>query len=621
VSGQGGADDSRSRVIAATDIVELIGQTVSLKKRGRDFVGLCPFHQEKTPSFHVSPARQFFHCYGCKAGGTAIDFVMKRDRVEFLDALRTLAARANIELPRYGVSKEKTSERQQLLDANSAACAFFEKLLQHTEIGKPAREYLQQRGINRDSIKQFQIGFAPMGWDGLLKSEVARKFPLPVLAKAGLAKEKSDDRGNVVSHYDTFRNRLMFPIRDEGSRIIAFGGRVMPGSEDPAKYLNSPETPLFSKSRSIFGLDLARQRIVETRSVAVVEGYTDVVMAHQFGVSNVVSVLGTALTEQHVGILRRFADRIVLLFDADVAGDAAVERAVSLFMTQPIDIAIATMPPDVDPDEFLLKEGAEALEKVFSEASDVLTFKWKQLDRKFNHGANGLSDRQSVVNEYLKTFASARELALRGELGGKIDPLRWGFMLTRLSRLIEIPTAELNRMFDIRKTAAESAKKTQVEPGDVAPVQRRLLTAQDRAERNILGVLLIEPARWHDVQQRVQVQEFTNETRRQLAELYWQVQQDEGEPVFSQFLAQVTDPALTELAIELVEETEELPDVETAFADATHFLADARRLREEQKLTAQLCRTDEKLAEQDEIALLKGLQKFVPTGTAQPRIR
>src|SRR6185295_16320027 len=191
-----------------------------------------------------------------------------------------------------------------------------------------------------------------------------------------------------------------FPIRDESARIIAFGGRVMPGSEDPAKYLNSPETPLFSKSRSIFGLDLARQKIVETRTVAVVEGYTDVVMAHQYGATNVVSVLGTAMTEPHVVVLRRFADKIVLLFDADTAGDLAVNRAVELFLTQPVEIAIASMPDGVDPDEYLMQHGVDAFERLLTEAQDALAYKWKQLVREFE-AKDDLTGQQKAIQRYL----------------------------------------------------------------------------------------------------------------------------------------------------------------------------------------------------------------------------
>src|SRR5215211_4238167 len=356
--------DYKALVLQAVDIVQLIGQSVALKRRGKDYVGLCPFHSEKTPSFHVSPTKQFFRCYGCKAGGNAIDFVMQRDRVSFIESLRALGEQAGIEMPKYGVSKEKVGERQVLLEAHSAACGFFEKLLLNETSGRAARAYLEKRGINAESIKRFQIGVALDAWDGLLRSPAMKKYPPGLLQQAGLLKAR--DNGN--GFYDTFRNRLMFPIRDENGRVIAFGGRVMPGSEDPAKYLNSPETPLFSKGRSVFGLDLARQKIVESRTVAVVEGYTDVVMAHQYGASNVVSILGTALTEQHVALLRRFADRIVLLFDSDAAGDTAVNRAVELFLTQPIEIAIASMPEGIDPDEYLIEHGAQAFEKLIADA-------------------------------------------------------------------------------------------------------------------------------------------------------------------------------------------------------------------------------------------------------------
>ncbi|HMB94568.1 MAG TPA: DNA primase, partial [Tepidisphaeraceae bacterium] len=362
------SNDAKTSVLQAIDIVELIGQTVKLKRRGAKFLGLCPFHSEKTPSFTVDPSKQFFHCFGCKTGGNVIDFVMKRDRLEFVEALQQLARQAGIDLPRFGVNKQNTSERQTLLDAHSAACGLFEKLLSHPQHGAAAREYLSTRGFTEESIKKFQIGLAVDSWDVLLRSQAMKKFTPQQLATAGLVKPREGGDG----FYDTFRHRIIFPIRDEQSRIIAFGGRIVPGSNDPAKYLNSPETPLFNKSRCMFGLDFAKQKIVETRTAAVVEGYTDVIMAHQFGATNVVSVLGTAMTEQHVTILRRFADRIVLLFDADTAGDLAVNRAVELFLTQPIEIAIASMPDGVDPDEFLLANGVEAFEKLLADAQDAL---------------------------------------------------------------------------------------------------------------------------------------------------------------------------------------------------------------------------------------------------------
>ena len=590
------AGDSKALVLQAIDIVQLIGQTVNLKKRGKDYVGLCPFHQEKTPSFHVSPGKQFFHCYGCKAGGNAIDFVIKRDRVEFREALEILARAAGIELPRFGGQKQNTGERQMLLDAQSAACALFEKLLAHEQIGHAAREYLASRGFNDDSIKRFQIGYAPDGWDNLLRHPSMKKFAPGILQIGGLIKARESGSG----HYDTFRNRLMFPIRDETGRVIAFGGRAMPGSQDPAKYLNSPETPLFSKSRSIFGLDLARQKIVETRMAAVVEGYTDVVMAHQYGAGNVVSILGTAMTEQHVQVLRRFADRIVLLFDADSAGDLAVNRAVELFLTQPIEIAIASMPEGVDPDEFLLQHGADAFAKVLTQASDALTYKWKQLSREFQKTGD-LTAQQKAVQQYLDLLSSARGT-------GPVDPIRWGGVLSRVSRLTEIPMEELHRRF---KTTRPAPRRTNAEAE--APVKPagppRPLTARDRAERWILGILLNEPQRWHDVQQHMHVQDFSDDARRRLADTYWLHQRDEGEPVFNQFLA-VLDAELTELAVSLLQEAEALAEVDQSLREALLFIEQSRRGEEERKLIAELRRTsDEKPDEAEEILLLKKLQE------------
>jgi DNA primase len=584
--------DYKSQVLQAIDIVELIGRTVALKKRGRNYVGLCPFHQEKTGSFNVDPIKQFFHCFGCKASGNAIDFVIKRDRIEFIEALRQLGEQAGIEMPQFGQSKEKAGQRQQLLDANSAAGAFFEKLLSHPTDGAAGRAYLEKRGFNTEAIQKFQIGLAADAWDALLKGPVSRKFPPALLAAAGLVKAREGGNG----FYDTFRNRLMFPIRDENGRVIAFGGRVMPGSQDPAKYLNSPETPLFSKSRCVYGLDVARQKIVESRTVAVVEGYTDVVMAHQYGASNVVSILGTALTESHVQILRRFADRIVLLFDSDTAGDTAVNRAVELFLTQPVEIAIGSMPDGVDPDEYLIEHGADGFENLLRNAADALTYKWKQLVREFNDSGNDLTGQQKAVHQYMQVLASARG-------SGPVDSLRWGSALARVSRLTDIPVDELNRRFKPKKSAVKRASFSSEaqagagnEPTKEAPepVQRTgPLTARDRSERWILAILLMEPQRWHEVQQHVHLHDFTDPTRRKLAEIYWQQQRDEGEPVFNEFLGALGEAGLAELAIGLVEEFETLAETDARLSEAIGLLQEMRSRAEQQKLLAELRRIND----------------------------
>ncbi len=586
-------------MLQAVDIVELIGQTVALKRAGKDFIGLCPFHSEKTPSFHVDPAKRFFYCFGCKANGNAIDFVMKRDRIDhFREALELLARQAGVELVDSPGAKEKRGERQALLDAHSASCGYFETLLAQGE-GAAAREYLTKRGFTAETLKRFRIGLAADSWDGLSKSAVARKYTLPMMALGGLVKSRDGGQG----HYDTFRNRIMFPIRDESGRMIAFGGRVAPGSTDPAKYLNSPETPLFSKGRTVFGLDLARTRIVETRTVAVVEGYTDVIMAHQFGASNVVSVLGTAMTAQHVNVLRRFANRIVLLFDADSAGDAAVNRLVQLFLNQEVEIAVATLPGGLDPDEFLLEHGVEEFDKLLAGAADALAYAWRQMSRKFN-ASEDLTGKQKAAREYMEMLSAARGGS------GPVDGLRWGQVLARVSRLTEVPIADLQRRFG-RKGGGAAANKFAAKPkiasdngqaaAAPAAVSSGPLTGVDRAERWVLGVLLAEPSRWHNVQQVVSVHDFSEDARQRLAQIYWEHQRDEGEPVFNEFLAAVGDEGLRQLAIELVDEVGRLDDLGSTLEEAMKHLALQQRQRMEQEVFAQ--------ARDGDVSALKKLQE------------
>jgi DNA primase len=579
------AGDDKLQVLQATNIVDLIGQTVALKRRGKDFVGLCPFHQEKTPSFHVSPSKQFFYCYGCKKGGNAIDFVIQRDRVLFPEALRILADAAGIELSRRA-EKQNPGERQRLLEANSNAAMLFEKLLSHPQQGQAARDYLAQRGFNAESIERFRIGLAVDSWDMLANSAAMKKFSPRELALAGLVKPR--DRGE--GYYDTFRNRLMFPIRDENGRVIAFGGRVMPGSSDPAKYLNSPETPVFSKSRSVFGLDLARARIVETRTVAVVEGYTDVVMAHQFGATNVVSVLGTAITEQHIGLLRRFADRIVLLFDADNAGDAAVNRAVELFLTQPVEIAIASLPDGLDPDEYLLKHGLDSFNRLIAGAADALTYKWKELVRQMK-SSDALTNQQQAVAQYLQTLAEARG-------SGPVDSLRWGAALARVSRLTEIPVEQLNRQFRIspsRRTGGPDRRPAaQVrqggEPNNNLPAPAP--NARQTAEGFIIGLLLLDNAHWDKIQQAMSPEDFTDGELRKIARRLWPVHRDEGQIVISEFLSLLDEDELKSLAVRWADEASNASATDAFLDDSLRHIAQERLRETERKLIAQLRRTD-----------------------------
>lgn len=572
--------DLKSRVLEATDIVDLIGRTVRLQRRGKEMVGLCPFHQEKTPSFKVDPTRQTYYCFGCKKHGNAIDFLIERDRVEFMDAMRTLAEAASIPVAEAGPAAHRAGEMQILRDANAAACMFFEKQLSNPSLGKPARDYLQSRGFSDESIKRFHIGFAAAAWDGLLTSPGVKKFTPAQLAMAGLLKPRQEGEG----HYDTFRNRLMFPIRDPEGRVIAFGGRKMPDGEDP-KYLNSPQTPLFDKGRCAFGLDLARQKIVETRTVAVVEGYTDVVMAHQFGCTNVVSTLGTALTPKHLALLGRFADRVVLLFDPDAAGDAAVDRAIELALSQDkLELAVATLPDGLDPDEFILKNGAAAFDAAIAAASDAVSYKWKQLTGRMSLRKDDLLGQNKAVEEFL-TFLSAACQKMDYRAKG------WDSALTRVARLTGQSVAQLQQ----RAARLRPARSLQARTRVPAQVDTRRLpktevpTARDRAESFVLGYLLCEPGHWAAAQKQVGPHDFTPGPRRTLAEKYWQHQCDEGEPVLNEFLLLLEEePAVKLLAVELAQDIARLTEPEKMLPAHLQYLEQERERLNQRKLHTQL---------------------------------
>lgn len=589
--------DGKSLVLQAVDIVELISRTVSLKRRGRSYVGLCPFHQEKTPSFHVRPDRQYFICFGCKAAGNAIDFVIKRDRVEFLEAMRSLAQQYNVDLPKLGVSRERQNEKQSIYDANAAAVMFFEKQLHDPATGSAALQYLQQRGFAAETLRRFHVGFAPEAWDRLLRSLGGAKLPAELLLQAGLVKARDGGTG----HYDTFRNRILFPIRDENGRTVAFGGRVMPGSADPAKYLNSPETAVFSKSRCVFGLDLARQAVVSSGTAAIVEGYTDVLMAHQCGVENVVSVLGTALTEQHVAILRRFAERIVLLFDGDNAGDLAVNRAVELFLTQPVDIAIATLPDGMDPDEFVLQRGKDAFADLLAGATDALAYQWQRLASKFDV-QNDLTAQQKAVSGYLDLLAGARA-------NGPVDSIRWGMALARVQKLTGIPEEDLRRRFaTIRSPRQPTTAAQAADPGvpkSEAPRGPTPPAVATKAERWLLGVLLHDASRWDAVQVELQPEEFLGPDTRLLAERVWDHHRHEGPIVVHEWVSELDD-ALRSLVFDVLEEVEALRDLDVTLTAALDYFRAAREQREEAKLTAALVRSN---SESDDKAA--GFEAFV----------
>ncbi len=358
------------------DLVDLISSYVTLTKAGQNFKGLCPFHSEKTPSFSVNPSSQFFHCFGCQVGGDAFTFLMKQEGMDFMEALRELSQKTGVILPeRRGDSSRPSSgiSRERYFHVYDLASSWYHHHLQEGQEGQDAREYLQQRGISRESWKIFQLGYAPSAWNGLSKWMERQGVSIEELIQVGLVIRKEKQEGKGFSAYDRFRGRVLFPIADTKGKILGFGGRVMQGDQSP-KYLNSPETHLFFKGRSLYGLDRARSSATAEGKFYLVEGYFDVIALYQSGIPNAVAPLGTALTGDHVHILRRLVSSVTLVFDGDSAGKNAALRTLDLFMNSGIEVKVVILPPGEDPDTFIRTQGVPAFRELESRASSLLNF-------------------------------------------------------------------------------------------------------------------------------------------------------------------------------------------------------------------------------------------------------
>jgi len=364
------------------DIVQVIGTYINLQRAGSGFKALCPFHKEKTPSFHVHPQRQLFHCFGCGAGGDVFRFVMQYENVDFMTAVRMLAQRAGVALEFDEAEEGKGIDKARLYELHAEVAAFYRQTLMTSREAQAARHYLEKRALDTEITAEFGIGYAPNRWDTLVEWARRREYPLELLELGGLVLQKTG--AGPRSYYDRFRNRLMFPIADEQGRVIGFSGRLLEDDPEAAKYVNSPETPLFKKSRVLFALDKARKHIVETREAVLCEGQIDVIRCHQAGCRWAVASQGTALTEDHVHILRRYADSVCLVFDPDRAGQDAVTRVAGLFLEAGMAVRVAALPPKEDPDVFIRRRGPEAFRKLLKCAGSVVAFQIETLSQREN---------------------------------------------------------------------------------------------------------------------------------------------------------------------------------------------------------------------------------------------
>jgi len=488
------------QIAAANDIVEVIGSYFPLRRAGANFKALCPFHQEKTPSFLVSPSRQTFHCFGCGAGGSVFRFVMDYEHVDFPSAVRKLAARVRITVveKRGAVDEDRQHEaRRTLLKLHAEAAEWFHENLIKREVGEPARKYLKQRGITAEIAKRWQLGYAPDEWEAFGSWARERAYDVRGLIASGLVKTKDENdsphpqTSNLKSQksYDRFRGRIIFPICNDVGEVIAFSGRLLKDEEGAAKYLNSPETPLFRKASVLFGLDKSKRALIETNCAIVCEGQLDLISLFEAGITNVVAPQGTAFTENQARILKRYVDEVVLCFDSDAAGTKAAERSLEALLQNDLIVRVAEMPAGEDPDSLVRREGKEEFEKRIGAARDFFDY-W------IDH---------EIAAVDLHSLGAKVQVARRlAEIISRVhDPLLRGEAINKASARLAVPAVDFETLLPKQSRWAETPRESP--PAEASSPGPRheiamlcLLALRDEAARNFLQV-----QNWREVLEQV----------------------------------------------------------------------------------------------------------------------
>ncbi len=532
------------QVRLSTDIVDVVGDHVALTRRGKNFVGLCPFHDDSTPSLNVSQEKQIYKCFSCGAGGNSFTFLRDIENISFIEAIRQLADRAGIALPD---AKPTDPDQQEVFDqlyrANELAVKYFHHLLTQDEKAADAMAYLKNRGINRDVIEAFSLGYAPDQWDGFLQVATRRGFSPQILERAGLVLQGQTGGG----FYDRFRNRIIFPIHAATGRPVAFGARALDPNEQ-AKYINSPETPVYNKSAILYGLWRNRDAIRNAGTTLVVEGYMDLIALAQHGIENAVASSGTALTTDHARLLRRYAPKTILVFDGDTAGATAAMRGIGSLFEVGLEVRVVTLPEDHDPDSYVRAHGPDGFLSLTENAAPAIDFLMEQFAKR---------DDLSTIDGKTRT---AHALA---ELVGRIkDNALKQFLIKDISEKIGIDEEILISIAQTqRRTARPQNGQTEPEPYDTRP----------RSERELLTFLMQHPETADTVLQQISPDNFTNSAYRQIAAMIAHNRQQKQSIEAAHLIDQCNDDRLSRILTDLSLDTDIAnPNINIPIRDYIH---------------------------------------------------
>lgn len=572
-------DNVIEKVRKSNDIVDVIGEVVHLKRQGRDFVGLCPFHDEKTPSFSVSQEKQLFHCFGCKKGGTVFKFIMELEGYSFQDALKALGNRSGVDLPDLGNNYESSlsSESQSLLLAHEWLTKLYHHLLRYTEDGKSGYDYFKKRGITKESIDLFQLGFAPNVEEFTAEFLEKKGLHQQLLIKAGLLNLRDD---NSVT--DRFRGRVVFPIRNHLGKTVAFGGRAISGQTP--KYLNSSESDLFQKSRILYNFDLAKRYIRQENEVVLLEGYMDVISAHQAGVKNVTATLGTSLSESQAKLLNRYVDTVILCYDSDHAGVEATYKAALLLRKVGCHVKIANLKTNTDPDSYINEYGAEAFKNEVIKASHTfMNFYMEYIKKDYN--LNVENDRIQYIEVILKQLSTI-DSAVEREIYLAELSREFNLSIDTLSNEIQVMRQKMGNQKDKR----EQNRYTSTTAGLYQ--NKKLLPAYHNAERQLIAYMLQDGSITDRVQKEIGLG-FNIESHKVIVTHLYAFYEEYDNPDVNLFVEKITDEKIAQQVIELAM----IPLVDNITDDEINDYIKAIRIQTNDIPTINTIRQEQKLAE------------------------
>jgi len=510
-----------NEVQSLSDIVEVISGYLPLKRSGRTFKALCPFHQEKTPSFIVHPEKQIYHCFGCGAGGNVFSFLMKYENLNFPEALRNLAARVNVSLPETSPRPSgEISESEVLYEIHRLAHEYYVEKLKDPVKGEAARRYLAKRGVTEETWKSFGLGWATPDWRGLFEFLAKRGISDTALFRSGLALRSRD--GNP---YDLFRGRVLFPIHNLQGKVIAFGGRGL-GDEAP-KYLNSPESAIFRKRRELYGLHITKRFLSSDSRVLIVEGYFDFLRVFSAGFQNVVATLGTSLTEDHVRILKRYVPEAVVVYDGDPAGQAATLRGLEVFLEGEMSVKVVTLPSAKDPDSFIQDEGAFEFKKLVDGALDFFDFKWKSLTSR--HVPSDAAGLLKISSEFLESFSKIK------------NPILLDRYLQRLAGLLGVGEGSLRSKLGEIQKKARGFRESSPTPSSAPAAPGKFLFPE---EGTLVAFLLEEPALWQKGGKDLSPEDFHHPAARETFQIVRQNCNQESPARYAQLFNRLEDNAI-----------------------------------------------------------------------------